>query len=154
MRGARALSSLCIALVAAGVAKSSASDARDDRAAVAAAGSEPSAKPATKIGGDLRALYEAYREAQSRGVDFHAANRTWPVVEDRVAIDATAAGDPRALEADLAGLGLRNPAAFERIVSGQLPISTIPALDTLDTLAFARAAARGQAPGGSRAPSP
>ena len=154
MRGTQALSFLCIALAASDVAGAAASDSRDVPAAAAPAGSDASAKPATKIAGDLRALYEAYREARSRGVDPRPADRGWPVVDDRVIIDATAAGDPRALETDLTRLGLRNGTAFGRVVSGQLPISAIPALDGLDTLAFAHAAALRRTPGASRAPSP
>lgn len=99
-----------------------------------------------KIGPELLALHDAYREARRSGVDFQPNNPLIRVVDDRVLIDATAAGDPRALEADLAALGMRHAAAFGRIVSGELPIAAIPTLATLETLAFARAATPTRSP--------
>ena len=51
-------------------------------------------------------------------------------------------------------LGLRDSAAFGRIVSGQLPISAIPALDTLESVAFVRAATMRLSPGPRQMPRP
>src|SRR5678815_4307459 len=47
-------------------------------------------------------------------------------------------GDVNALKADLESLGMQNAVAFGRIVSGQLPVSAIPAAARLTSLRFAR----------------
>jgi hypothetical protein len=146
MTATRALTSSCIVLAATTLSCGSFSVAWSDEAMVEPSGPYPAGKSSAKVGAELRALYEAYREARQRGLPFHSDNPQWPVVEDRVVIDATAAADAGALETDLIGLGLRHPAAFGRMVSGQLPISAIPALDALRSLAFVRAAARRQSP--------
>ena len=119
---------------------------------LACASSSAAGKPA-KVTPDLLALYESYREARQRGVDFHPDNPLLRVVDDRVVIDAAATGDVRALEADLVALGLRRAAAFGRIVSGELPIAAIPTLSTLASLAFARGAALSRSPGRPETPS-
>src|SRR5262249_58666568 len=59
---------------------------------------------------------------------------------DWVVVDAVATGDPRALAADLGGLGARNVAVAGRIVSALLPIRAVSVLDTLVTLRFAQPA--------------
>jgi len=114
---------------------------------LACASSSTAGKPA-KISPDLVALHESRREAQRRGVDFRPEDPLLRVVEDRVVIDATAAGDVRALETDLIALGLRHAVAFGRIVSGELPITAIPTLGTLRSLAFAKPAAARTRSGG------
>ena len=62
------------------------------------------------------------------------------VVDDRVVVDAVASGDVNALKSDLISLGMQEAVAFGRIVSGQLPISAIPAMAALPSLNFARPA--------------
>jgi hypothetical protein len=111
-----------------------------------AATTRPGDKPSSKVSPDLLALSEAYREARRRGVAFEPGSAVLRIVDDRVVIDATAAGDTVALEADLIALGLRHAAAFGRVVSGELPIDAIPGLDTLASLAFARPAAPARRP--------
>ena len=146
----------CIMLAAAGQACTSASSSVTSTHPAASATPAPvtAVKPSTKVDSELRALYEAYGEARQRGVDFHSNNPLLRVVDDRVVIDATAATDTPALEADLVALGLRDAAAFGRIVSGQLPISAIPALDTLESVAFVRAATMRLSPDRVRCPAP
>jgi hypothetical protein len=139
-RKALSLSLVLLAVASQGCTSPNSSVVRDD-APTAPPAAVSAGKPSAKIGAELLALYASYREAQQRGVDFRSSNPLLRVVEDRVVIDATAASDVRALEADLVALGLRNAAAFGRIVSGQLPIAAIPTLDTLASLAFARPAA-------------
>ena len=104
----------------------------------ACSGNVSADKRVTKVSGDLRSLHESYEEARRRGVDFRSDSPTLRVVDDRVAIDATATGDVGVLEADLVRLGLRGAASFGRVVSGEFPITAIPALETLPSLAFAR----------------
>jgi hypothetical protein len=104
--------------------------------ACAAGGAAPSTK-SSKISSELLALAESHRAGAPSGVD----DRRFRLVDDRVVIDAIAAGDVETLKSDLVALGMRNAVAFGRIVSGELPIVAIPALDTLASLTFARASA-------------
>jgi subtilisin family serine protease len=62
------------------------------------------------------------------------------VVNERVVIDAVADADVLALKAALSALGMQNVAVFGRVISGQLPISAIPALDAIASLRFAQPA--------------
>jgi hypothetical protein len=93
-----------------------------------------------KVGPELRALYEAHRAARESGRPLVLSDPTIRVVEDRVVIDAVAAGSVEDLKVHLLVLGLRQVATAGRIVSGQLPIDQIPAMAALPSLRFARAA--------------
>ncbi len=118
----------------------------------ACSGSSATGNPRSKVSANLLGLYESYRDAQQRGVEFHSSNPLLRVVDDRVVIDAAAAGDVHSLEADLVALGMQHAVAFGRIVSGQLPIPAIPALDALASLAFARPATSHRSPGPAQMP--
>jgi hypothetical protein len=83
--------------------------------------------------------YSAYLASERRG-PFKPANPIIPVVDDRVVVDAVPSGDVNALKADLEALGIRQAVVFGRVISGQLPISSIPAMAKLPTLNFARPA--------------
>jgi hypothetical protein len=98
----------------------------------------PADKPSTKISNDLLALHASYLESRRRGVEFHPASPRLRVVDDRVVINATAAADAGALEADLVRLGLQHAASYGRVVSGEFPIAAIPSLDAVPSLRFAR----------------
>jgi hypothetical protein len=117
-------------------------------AGVACAAGGPPRKPAGKVSPDLLELHEAYQAAESRGEKLAGERSRLRVVDGRVLIEAVAAGDTRALEADLVALGLRRQAAFGRIVSGELPIEAIPRLESLTSLALVRPSmpSRGPAP--------
>ena len=88
---------------------------------------------------NLHNEYLSYRASGTSGV-FKSANSLVQVIQDRVVIDAVASGDASVLKADLEFLGTQHAVAFGRVVSGQLPISAIPSLATLNSLNFARAA--------------
>jgi hypothetical protein len=62
------------------------------------------------------------------------------LVNDRVVVDAVASGDVNVLKSDLISLGMQQAVAFGRVVSGQLPISAIPAAAGLASLRFAQSA--------------
>jgi hypothetical protein len=106
----------------------------------------------SKVTEELSALYEEYSAylASGRGGVFKPKNPLVRVIDDRVVIDAVASSDANVLKYDLMSLGMQEAVAFDRIVSGQLPISAIPALARLPSLNFARAASaalqRGQEP--------
>jgi hypothetical protein len=116
-------------------------------AARGAASNSSTGGRSAKISADLLALHEAYRSARQSGAEFRPQNPLLRIVDDRVLIDATAADDVQALESDLVGLGMRRAAAFGRVVSGELPIAAIPSLETLRSLAFARASTPSRRPG-------
>src|SRR4030095_3544345 len=78
--------------------------------------------------------------AQRSAVPFHSSDPLVKVVNDRVLVDAVASGDVEALKADLELLGMQNAVTFGRIVSGQLPISSLATAGTLATLQFAQPA--------------
>lgn len=91
----------------------------------------------------LTALYEEHvaHQAGLSGLAFATRNPLARVVDERVVVDAVADGDASALRAELTALGMRNTAVFGRVVSGELPLSAVPALDRVATLRFARPSA-------------
>jgi hypothetical protein len=93
-----------------------------------------------KIGIELARLYCEYQADQRdpASVDDHAAVEA---SGQSVLIDATAAGEAGTLRADLEALGMKNGVQFGTMVSGQLPVSAIGEMATLDSLRFARPAA-------------
>lgn len=105
----------------------------------------------SKVSPELISLYgqySSYVKSHHAGA-FQPTDRLVRVVDDRVLIDAVASDDIDALKADLMSLGMQQAVAFGRIVSGQLPISAIPAMAALPSLNFVRASAsmqRGQEP--------
>jgi hypothetical protein len=110
---------------------------------------------AAKVAPELIALHDEYASylASDRARVFRPSNPLVRVIEDRVAIDAVASGETSALQADLMALGMRGAAAFGRVVSGELPISSIPAMAELTSLNSARAAT-GLVHGGQKPLSP
>jgi len=96
----------------------------------------------SKVSPELINLYEEYSSylaSSPRGV-FKTQNALVRLIEDRVVVDAVASEDVTILTRDLKSLGMKNSVAFGRTVSGQLPISAIPAMETLPSLNFVRAA--------------
>src|SRR5438067_6828587 len=103
-----------------------------------------SLKPFTRMTRDLAALAgrpAVPLEAPGAAGDGFVATPL-RVSGDWVTIDATAAGDPRVLEAELIALGARNTAVAGHLVSARLPIAAIPSLEGLTSLQFARPAHR------------
>ena len=106
----------------------------------------------SKVSQMLPALHAAYSEARQSGTTFRSNDPYLRIADDRVVIDATAAGDAQALKADLEALGMRHAVAFGRVVSGELPIAAIPTLNGLDSLAFVRGSAAILSPGSGGSP--
>src|SRR6266478_4684156 len=79
--------------------------------------------------------------AQRRPAPFSSDDALVTMVNDRVVIDAVASGDVDVLKSDLVALGMQRAVTFGRVVSGQLPISAIPAAAGLGSLRFAQSAA-------------
>ncbi len=100
-----------------------------------------------KLGRDLVALYEAYAsfvgDATTPPRTFGAPDPTVRIVDGRVAVDATASGDPALLERDLTALGLMAVARFGPVVSGELPIEALDDAAALTSLRSMRAAQAG-----------
>src|SRR5262245_59154412 len=86
-------------------------------------------KPATRLSRDLANL-AAPAVAMAAGTPSDAFSELpVAVTGDWVSIDAVAAADPRALEADLLALGARDTAIAGRLVSARLPLAAISALE-------------------------
>ena len=98
--------------------------------------------PMTKLTPSLVALHQQFAThvAQSSALAFNSNDPLVRVVEDRVVVDAVASGDVNVLKSDLVALGMQQAVAFGRVVSGQLPISAIPAAAGLASLRFAQSA--------------
>jgi hypothetical protein len=93
------------------------------------------------VSAELSELRQRHASPQPpSGGGLQPANPAIRIVDDRVLIDAVASQDVNALKADLEALGMRDAVAFGRVVSGQLPIGAIDALNGLTTLQFARPA--------------
>jgi len=88
----------------------------------------------------LHARHSAHL-AQASALAFTSDDPLVRLVEDRVVIDAAAAGDVNALKSDLESLGMQQAVSFGRIVSGQLPIANLPSVAALPSLKFAKSAA-------------
>jgi hypothetical protein len=96
-----------------------------------------------KISPELLALYQEYSlKRDSKGQQpLGTTGVLVRIIDGYVLVDAVASGDVNTLKADLIALGLRDGVSFERVVSGQLPITSIPSLGELSSLRFARASA-------------
>lgn len=112
-------------------------------------GSAAAGPTGSRVNASLMALHEEYvaHVARQSALPFATRNLLTRVADDRVVVDAVADGDVRALEAALASLGMRHIAVFGRVISGELPLLAIPALETIASLRFARAAAARQRTG-------
>jgi Calx-beta domain/Subtilase family len=99
-------------------------------------------EPMAKLAHSLLNLHEQYTThlTQRSAVSFSSSDPIVTLVDQRVVVDAVASGDPNVLKADLESLGMQQAVAFGRIVSGQLPVSAIPAAAHLASLRFARSA--------------
>ena len=96
-----------------------------------------------RVGFDLANLYEEYQAyVDQHGSDegFKPSNPLLPVAGNLVTIDTAARGNGKGLKGDLKGLGLKKGAAFGRIVSGRIPISSIKNMGGLARLQSARPA--------------
>jgi len=90
----------------------------------------------------LSAEYQDYRQAVARGDaaagTFTTTTTMARLIGDTVAVDAVAAGDAQALKTALEALGARVMAVAGRIVSAQVPLNQLSALDGVAALQFAR----------------
>jgi hypothetical protein len=102
-----------------------------------------SSEMSSKISPELLALYQEYSlKRDSKGQEpLSTRGVLVRIIDGYVLVDAVASGDVNTLKADLIALGLRDGVSFERVVSGQLPITSIPSLGELSSLRFARASA-------------
>jgi len=99
-------------------------------------------EPMAKLAHSLVNLHEQYTAylSQRSAVPFSSDDPLVRLADNRVIVDAVASQDVNALKADLESLGMQHAVAFGRIVSGQLPVSAIPAVARLTSLRFARSA--------------
>jgi subtilisin family serine protease len=111
---------------------------RAQRTMVGAANAKPSTKMSRELA-ELSAAYEAHVQTRSRTA-FTSRDPLVRVVEDRVIVDAVAAGETGRLQSDLQALGARNVAAFGAVVSAEVPLSRLGDLAQLASLHWARPA--------------
>lgn len=99
--------------------------------------------PWAKLSHSLVALHEQHAAhlTQRRSAPFKPADPLVTLADDRVLVDAISSGGVEALKSDLEALGMQEAVAFGRVVSGQLPISQLPAAAELASLRFAQPAA-------------
>ena len=99
--------------------------------------------PMAKLTPSLVLLHEQHvaQLRQRSAAPFSSDDPLVTMVNDRVVVDAVASGDVNVLKSELEALGMQQAVAFGRIVSGQLPISAIPAAAGLASLRFAQSAA-------------
>ncbi len=99
--------------------------------------------PMAKLTHNLVLLYAQHAAplAQRSAAPFSSNDSLVTLVDDRVLVDAVASGDVNVLKSDLVSLGMQQVVSFGRIVSGQLPISAIPAAAGLASLRFAQPSA-------------
>src|SRR5213593_4291801 len=85
------------------------------------------AGPMAKLAHSLVTLHAQHTAhlAQRAAAPFSSSDPLVRMIDDRVVIDAIASGNVDTLKADLEFLGMQGAVAFGRIVSGQLPISSI-----------------------------
>src|SRR5262245_39145604 len=111
----------------------------------AGSGNGQSAKdgPLSKLSPNLVALHEQYNSQLAYGTAavFRSDDPLVIMVDDRVVVDAVASGNADVLKSDLVSLGMQNAVPYGRVVSGELPITAIPAAAALTSLNFARPAA-------------
>jgi Subtilase family len=96
--------------------------------------------PIAKLTHSLTALHNRHNAhlAELTTAAFSSDDPLIRLVGDGVVIDAVASDDANVLKSDLESLGMQEAVAFGRIVSGQLPISAIPAAAALASLRFAQ----------------
>ncbi|HEX9265727.1 MAG TPA: S8 family serine peptidase [Candidatus Binatia bacterium] len=96
--------------------------------------------PMAKLTHSLVKLHDQYatRLAQRSAALFSSGDPVITLVGDRVVVDAVASKDVNLLKADLESLGMQQAVAFGRIVSGQLPVSALPAAASMASLQFAQ----------------
>lgn len=97
--------------------------------------------PLAPVGFDLALLYAEWRAYQAQGNEgAFSPHGSLPVRDGHVTVDATAERDAVALQDSLEALGLTNGAQAGVIVSGRLPIASIPAAAALTNLRALRPA--------------
>jgi Subtilase family/FG-GAP-like repeat len=99
--------------------------------------------PIAKLPRSLVALHQQFTThvGLSSALTFNANDPLVRLVEDRVVVDAVASDDVNLLKSELEALGMQQAVAFGRIVSGQLPISSLTAAAGLASLRFAQPSA-------------
>lgn len=127
---------LCIGGPSAHAQETTSSLEENVRAAVHGPDGEGRDGPMAALDRDLITLYyqyQAYRKDESSG-SFSPSDESLPVQDSLVTIEAIAADAPDTLLDRLTTLGLQKGARAERLVSGNLPISSLRAAARLSSL--------------------
>lgn len=109
------------------------------------AAQEGTSKPSSALSKDLISLYESRttrvkaRIAGKPAVN-NGLNKFIQIVGDRVLVDVTVRGDEQKARTELQKAGFITKAAFGRVLSGSIPITSLNALESSPSLKFARPA--------------
>lgn len=104
----------------------------------------PGAKPTVRIDSALRAIardfedWRTARLARTPADGFRSKRPFAPVGAGYVTIDAVAEGDAGALLEKLTALGMKQGAVSGPLVSGRLPLASLPIVETLPEIQMAR----------------
>jgi Subtilase family/Calx-beta domain len=100
--------------------------------------------PLAKLSSDLATLFTRIDPSSSlvNGVTggLVANDSSLQIIDGNVAIEATADSDPAQLLSDLQALGIQQPSAFGRVISGVIPISKLGNIAALSSLRLVRPA--------------
>ncbi|AZI43527.1 peptidase S8 [Deinococcus psychrotolerans] len=90
----------------------------------------------SKLDSILKLLSE--RPLQAQALSSSLMSKIVPISRGYVTVDSVASGNPAALLSRLQALGLKNGSAYERMVSGRLPLSALSQAGQLSELSFMR----------------
>jgi hypothetical protein len=101
---------------------------------------DPDAPAVILAGHDLSLLHAEYERFMSSdtGLEFVPSNNSLHLIGGSVVVDMVASGEAADLKSDLSAIGFSAHATYGRMVSGLLPIISIPLLEQMETLAFAK----------------
>lgn len=104
-------------------------------------------KTSSKLSSDLKKLYDdngarakVVQSTKKPTLPDDAMNAYLQIKGDKVVVDVTVKGDPQATRTELQKLGFQVSATYGRVISGLMPISGLPLLESASTIRFAKPA--------------
>lgn len=104
-------------------------------------------KTSSKLSNDLKKLYEdkgarakVVQSTRKPSLPEDAMNAYLQIRGDKIVVDVTVKGDIQAARTELQKIGLECRASYGRVISGLMPISSLPQLESAATIRFAKPA--------------
>ncbi|HVW62805.1 MAG TPA: S8 family serine peptidase [Puia sp.] len=104
-------------------------------------------KISSKLSSDLKKLYDdngarakAVQSTKKPTLPDDAMNAYLQIKGDKVVVDVTVKGDLQAARTELQKMGLQISATYGRVISGLMPITALPQLESASTIRFAKPA--------------